>query len=194
MDVVRETPPEAKHYAAVATLFYSYFPLPDGRYVSTPGAFFTNACKRYRQSGAKIPADVRAWAETGQSLRMIKEALELGQRHPAQAPLPAFSEQEAERGVPSDEVNRDSVYSKPITYELPGSCQSRLRTWMDQGGAERLRDRIVREGRDYQIQARVVPGSRQGTFAVVITWGGCDVDILNEADWEQYFNDTKDLV
>jgi hypothetical protein len=90
IDIVKATPPDARRYAAIATLYFSYFSLPDGRYITAPGGFFTSVCKRYRVPDVEIPAEVRAWSETGQSLLAIKGALEQGLRHPALALLPSF--------------------------------------------------------------------------------------------------------
>ena len=194
MNVLRETPPEAKQYAAIATLFYSYVPLPDGRFVNTPGGFFTNTCKRYRQPHAQIPADVQAWSQSGQSLQAIKDALEQGIRHPAQAQL--FSLDMPDEHQERQEAETQSEEMSPLS--MPGrivSQQPQRRTWMTHDDALRLWSRIKREGRSYSIEATVVSDEEHPqAFVVMVTWDGWKEPMHSEDEWVHYFAHTKDLM
>jgi len=67
---------------------------------------------------------------------------------------------------------------------------SPLRPWMNKDAAERLRDRVQREGRLYGIQAVVQPGCRLG-FVVVTTWDGVSEEMASGAEWGRYFASVK---
>ncbi len=196
---VRETPPAIRHCAAVGTFLYSYFPQPDGTLVRIPGAWFTSACQRYRRPGATIPAEVRAWAETGLSLKDIEQALQQGFHHPAQATLPLEMASNVQTTTCTGE-HEPPMMVEPLAHlpivSTPCASQqhSRLRTWMNEEEAVSLRARILRAGRPYGIGAEVAPGEQDGVFVVVTTWNGVEEEMCNEAEWIRYFTETRDLV
>lgn len=194
MNVLRETPPEAKQYAAIATLFYSYFPLPDGRFVTTPGGFFTNICKQYRQPCAHIPADVQAWHQSGQSLQAMKDALAQGIRHPAQAQLFSLALPDEQQERQEAETQCEAMYPLSLPDRLLSQHLQR-RTWMTHDDALHLWGRIKREGRSYHIEAAIISDEEHPqAFVVMVTWDGWQEPMRNEDEWIQYFAHTKDLM
>lgn len=203
-NAVRGTPPEIRRLAAIATIFYSAFRLPDGSIVKSPGGLFTTMCKRYRQPGADIPQEIRAWDTTGLDLDAIEVYFKRGIRHPSQPALPFDSGVSADlSGEYADRVmvvgqlqdGANEAYPVPARYELPVPPSRFLQNdaWMNRGEAEDLSARILREGRLYGIQARVVPGEQEGTCVVVTTWNGVEEEMCNVAEWVRYFAETRDL-
>jgi hypothetical protein len=185
-NTVRSTPPEIRHLAAIATHYYMVFRLPNGEVVKRPGGWFTGTCKLYRQPGAEIPQDIRAWAETGLSLSEIEIRLRQGIRHPAQLQLPFGGS-----GVSLDQQATTQDGEVPgQSYELP-AAPAPTYDWMNQDEANDLRARIERERGHYPILVDVEPGEENGVFVVVTTWNGAEVIHHSAGEWATYFADVK---
>lgn len=192
-NVVKCTSPEIRHVAAIATHYYMVFRLPNGQTVKKPGAIFTKTCEMYRQPGAEIPNDIRAWAETGLSLDEIEVRLKQGIRHPGQLQLPLRGDDVALPGetVPGQE-ERD--FAEPERYDLPVTPCPGAYDWMDEDEAKDLAARIEREKGHYCIQAEVFPGEEDGVFVVMTTWDGVEVVHQCPEEWITYFTGMKDYL
>ncbi|MGH2637730.1 MAG: hypothetical protein ACRDF4_00330, partial [Rhabdochlamydiaceae bacterium] len=83
-NAVKETPPEIKRLAAIGAIYYQDFRQADGRYIFAPGGWFTSACKRYRAPSANIPAELKAWDQSGLSLAEIEIQVKKEICHPSQ--------------------------------------------------------------------------------------------------------------
>ncbi len=84
--------------------------------------------------------------------------------------------------------------SQQSAYPLPiAPTRSCLGSWMDYEQAERLQDRILREGAMYCLRAEVRPGQGE-RCTVVVTWPGRpgEIEIINEEDWIDYFREVKE--
>lgn len=258
---IKETSPEIRRLAAIGAIYYREFRQADGSYVYAPGGWFTSACKRYRAPGAIIPAELRAWDQSGLALDEIEIQVKKEIRHPSQMvdsshkstrevtsstefftgaepiseemeeeydeddfpPLPerlrkdwnekyCMVDQQPEE--PEEEYDDDDfpplpehlrkdwnekhcgidqqeamAFPVPEQYELPKlrRVQEKGRGWMDQEEAEFLRNRVVREGQRFALEAEVHPGERKGTFVVVSYWDGIDVTHRTAAQWDFYF-------
>ncbi len=207
INVLRETPKEIKRLAAVGAVFYSYFPQPDGRTVYSPGGWFTSACRRYSQPGVAVPSEVRAWAETHLPLKEIRRRIKEGSRLPEEQTLPWVGASEpVEADEHQDELPQEHAMttewddvqafddSQQSAYPLPiAPTRSCLGSWMDYEQAERLQDRILREGAMYCLRAEVRPGQGE-RCTVVVTWPGRpgEIEIINEEDWIDYFREVKE--
>lgn len=204
-NAVKLTPPEVRHPAAIATLFYMTFRLPDGSEVKRPGGLFTKTCERYRQPGAEIPQEIQAWAATGLSLSEIEIQIKNGNRHPAQPQLPFDADgrndltglslgQEAAATQREDGLAFESYQLE--RYEVPSTSRRPVvgRSWMDQDEADDLRFRIERERGHYDIEAKVRPGRSDGVFMVLTTWDGAEVVQNNGAEWDDYFTSTRECL
>ena len=201
INVLKTTPTEAKHLAAVGAVYYSYFPQPDGRTIYSPGGWFTSACRRYGQPGSAVPFEIRAWSETNLPLKEIRKRIKEGCRLPSEVALPEVNtpvESDEQQVGPRPEGEMASAWfaDSPTAYPLPYQPQSGcMRTWMDHEQAMGLRDRMVREGVKYGLQAVVLSG-RGSRWTVQVTWpeNGVQVEIMNEEDWVDYFTGVKECL
>jgi hypothetical protein len=214
-NMICETTPEARRQAAVGAIYYSYFPQPDGRKVYSPGGWFTSACRRYSESGGAVPLEVRTWSETNLPLKEIRRRIKEGSRLPEERALP-WEEGEQEAVARNDEMEFDACEDllgeqasgivgraeesfdddAQTAYPLPvDPTRSYMANWMDAVQAERLRDRILREGEVYRLCAVVRPGQGE-RCTVIVTWPGHpgEIEIINEEDWIGYFRDVKECL
>jgi hypothetical protein len=192
---IQNHPSYIRHLAVIDTLYHTAFPDWRGR-PKAPGAWFCKACDCFNAPGAKIPHEVRLWAETGLPYHEIDEALQRGQQTPMDLPLPLMSSDHDEE-LPGHGSGQDSgSQQEAITPALAGEQVSvhtsrpctGLRTRMNASQAQELRQRIEREGAYYGISAKVQRGE-QGSSVVVTTWDGVEEAHVNEAEWDRYFAD-----
>jgi hypothetical protein len=191
---IQQYPPHIRHLAAIDTLYHTYF--PDWRKKPySPGAWFTKACAQYVK-GIGAPRAVQLWAETELPYHEIEAALQQGRQTPLAVPLP-FTTFE---NMPEQPHTSSQVQHQPSQREaqrMPETANpssrlpdvrehSHLATSMSREEAERLCERILREGEPYGIQAIVQPGTEQG-WAVVSIWEGIPVEQQNESAWISYF-------
>ena len=194
---VQNHPENIRHLAVIDTLFHSALPDWRGK-PKYPGGWFCKAADAFEGEGAKIPHEVKLWAETGLPYHEIDEALQQGKRTPMDHLLPLTDGDNEQQTLLAGEEEygqqEPDVTPSPAREPMRGSQScSGLRTRMNQSQAEDLCSRIRREGIRYGIVAEVRRGER-GSSVVVTAWEGTEETHVNEGEWERYFSAMKTIL